>query len=180
MPSNDDANTIGYETRFLISNEGRYPPIAWDVSKVQPAINGAITRFTMTQEQFDPAKDNAELMIADFYDSYVTPDLPTVEETVIVDNLEFVYPGMPTIRAGGGYKKFTLKKHVGDKLVDVTDSVWEPIFLNGDPEKLEYEFNENVCTIKCPPDYSLIGKTFDIVAQSGHNSKSITVEVISL
>ena len=30
MPSNDDANTIGYETKFLISNEGRYPPIAWN------------------------------------------------------------------------------------------------------------------------------------------------------
>ena len=26
MPSNMDTNTIGYDTKFLVSNEGRYPP----------------------------------------------------------------------------------------------------------------------------------------------------------
>ena len=181
MPSNDDANTIGYETKFLISNEGRYPPIAWNVSKVQPAINGNITRFTMTQEQFDPARDNAELMIADYYVSYVEPNLPEVEEPITVNDLEFVYSGMPTVRAGGGYKKFTLKEYIDEQLVDVMGDVhWSVDFSDGDPDKLEFSIEGNVFRVKCLPDYELIGKTFTITAESTYNSKSITVEVISL
>ena len=181
MPSNDDANTIGYETKFLISNEGRYPPIAWNVSKVQPAINGSITRFTMTQEQFNPAKDNAELMIADYYASYVEPDIPETEETPTVSDLEFVYSGMPAVRAGGGYKKFTLKERINDRLVDVRDDIeWSVNFPDGDETQLEFSIDNNICRVKCKPDYSLIGKTFNITAESANSSKSITVEVISL
>jgi hypothetical protein len=181
MPSNDDANTIGYETKFLISNEGRYPPIAWNVSKVQPAINGDITRFTMTQEQFDPSRDNAELMIADYYASYVEPDLPAVEEASAIRDWEFVYSGMPTVRAGGGYKKFTLQERIDDLLVDMTEDVeWFVDFPDGDLTKLEFSVDGNVFKVKCLPQYDLIGKTFTVTAQSAYNSKSITVEVISL
>ena len=181
MPSNDDANTIGYETKFLISNEGRYPPIAWNVSKVQPSINGSITRFTMTQEQFNPTKDNAELMIADYYESYVDPELPKVEDVPAVNHLEIVYSGLPTVRAGGGYKKFTLKERVGDELVDVAGTIeWDIIFPDGDKTNFVPLSNGDEFKVKCKPTYSLIGQTFDVVAKSEYGSKSITVEVISL
>lgn len=185
MPSNDDTNTIGYETKFLISNEGRYPPIAWNVSKVQPAINGAVTRFTMTQEQFNPSKDNAELMIADYYDSYIEPELPNVEETPTVNNLEIVYSGMPTVRAGGGSKKFTLKERSGESLIELADDVakgivWDIIFPDGDKTDFNLKPDGKMCTVKCDLNYSLVGKTFEIVAKSAYGSKSVTVEVISL
>lgn len=181
MPSNDDANTIGYETKFLISNEGRYPPLAWNVSKVQPSLNGAITSFTMTQEQFNPAKDNAELMIADYYDSYVEPEVLEVEEIPTVSDLEIVYSGKPAVRAGGGYKKFTLKARVDGKLIDTVDDVeWGIDFSDGDPTKLECSVADNVFKVKCVNDYSLIGKTFTITATSEYSSKSIIVEVIGL
>lgn len=180
MPSNDDANTIGYETKFLISNEGRYPPLAWNVSKVQPSINGAITSFTMTQEQFDPAKDNAELMIADYYDSYVEPEMPEVGEVPTVSNLEIVYSGKPAVRAGGGYKKFTLKTRSGDDLVDTTGHVEWDVDFGDNKDKLEYSVKDNTFKVKCLNDYSLIGATFTITATSAHSSKSIVCEVISL
>ena len=197
MPSNDDANTIGYETKFLISNEGRYPPIAWNVSKVQPAINGAITRFTMTQEQFNPLKDNAELMIADYYESYVEPSLPDANEHLaesvtwsmnnssMARDLEIVYSGMPTVRAGGGYKKFTLKEREGDDLVELTDDIandikWDIVFSDGDKTNFELVPDGKICKVKCKSDHSLIGKTFSIIANSTYGSKSVTVEVISL
>ena len=34
LPTNKDTQTIGYNQRMLISDEGRYPPIAWQVSKI--------------------------------------------------------------------------------------------------------------------------------------------------
>lgn len=180
MPSNDDANTIGYETKFLISNEGRYPPLAWNVSKVQPSMNGAITNFTMTQEQFNPAKDNAELMIADYWDSAVEPEVLESEEVPTIDNFEITYSNSPSVKAGGGYKKFLLKERIGDKLVDVTDKVEWDVNFDGNEDRLECSFKDNVFKVKCKPDYSLIGKTFTITATSKHSSKSIIVEVISL
>ena len=181
MPSNDDANTIGYETKFLISNEGRYPPLAWNVSKVQPSINGSVTSFTMTQEQFDPAKDNAELMIADYWDSAVEPEVLEIEETPTFSDFEITYSGKPAVRAGGGYKKFVLKKRVDGDLIDTKEEVkWSIDFSNGDSAQLEYIAADNVFKVKCKPNYSLIGKTFTLTATSKHSSKSIVVEVISL
>lgn len=180
MPSNDDANTIGYETKFLISNEGRYPPLAWNVSKVQPSINGSVTSFTMTQEQFNPAKDNAELMIADYYDSYVEPEISEVEEVPTLSDLEIVYSGKPAVRAGGGYKKFTLKTRVDDKLIDAAENIKWDVDFGDNQDKLECSYKDNAFKVKCVNDYSLIGKTFTITATSAHSSKSIVCEVISL
>ena len=182
MPTNSDTHTIGYETRMIISSEGRYPPIVWDVSKIHPAINGAITRFTMTQEQFDPSRDDAELMIADYWERTITPELPKIEETVVVNNLELVYSGTPTVRAGGGYKKFALKRYDGDQLIDVDGTItWSINFASGDIDKLHTTITEeNAYKVKCDDDYSLVGKTFEIIAESEYGSKSITVEVISL
>ena len=189
MPSNKDTNILTYNTRMLVSNEGRYPPIAWKISKVQPSVVYNTVRFTMTQEQFNAAVDDAELMIADYKKSYVEPELPELEEITVqhgVDtysikqNLEIVYSGKPAVRAGGGYKKFTLKTYVDGKLVDVTEDVEWSIDFDGHEDKLECAVQDGIFKIKCINDYSLIGKTFTLTAESKHSSKSIIVEVTSL
>lgn len=181
LPTNDDTRTMMYDTKFLIGDEKRYPPIAWKISKIQSSLNGDVTRFTMTQEQFNPATDNAELMIANYWQSAVEPEIKETEETPTFSDLEIVYSGQPAVRAGGGYKKFTLKTRVDGKLVDATGDVkWDIDFSDGDPKKLEYSVKDNVFKVKCMPDYSLIGKTFTVTATHEHSSKSIIVEVISL
>ena len=181
LPTNDDTRTIMYDTRFLIGDPERHPQIAWQVSKVQPSLNGAITRFTMTQEQFNAATDNAELMIANYYENKVEPELPELEEVPTISDFEITYSGKPAVRAGGGYKKFTLKSRVDGKLVDATDAVeWSVDFPDGDSKKLETSIADNVIKIKCVNDYSLIGKTFTINAKLNKSSKSIVVEIISL
>lgn len=181
LPTNDDSRTIMYDTKFLIGDEKRYPPIAWKTSKIQSSLNGAITNFTMTQEQFNSATDNAELMIANYYEGSVEPEV--VEKVEIINSstdLEIVYSGKPAVRAGGGYKKFTLKERVNDCLVDVVDPVEWSVSFSGNVDKLEYTTANNVFKVKCLNDYSLIGQTFTIVAKTAHSSKSIIVEVISL
>lgn len=181
MPSNKDTNILTYNTRLLVSNEGRYPPIAWKISKVQPSVVNDTVRFTMTQEQYNAATDDAELMLADYRKSYVQPETPELEEVLTVSDLEIAYSGKPVVRAGGGYKKFTLKTRINGQLVDPEDEVeWSIAFPDGDPEKLIQSKEGNVLKIKCTNDYSLIGKTFTITAESTHSSKSIIVEVVSL
>ena len=181
LPTNDDSRTLGYDTKMLVGDTKRYPPIAWKVSKIQDSLNGDKTFFTMTQEQFNPATDNADLMIANYWQSAVEPEVIEIEEIPTFSDLEITYSGSPAVRAGGGYKKFTLKTRVDGRLTDIKEEVkWGVDFSNGDPAQLECIASDNVFKIKCRPDYSLIGKTFTVTATSKHSSKSIVVEVVSL
>lgn len=180
MPTNNDTRTIAYDTKFLISEPGRFPPIAWKISKIFNSFNGDITRFTMTQEQFNPATDNAELMIADYYESAVEPEVLEAEETPTVSDFEIVYSGKPAVRAGGGYKKFILKERVDGKLIDPDRNIEWSVDFQGNEEKLQCSVSDNTFKVKCVNDYSLIGKTFVVKATSEYSSKSIIVEVISL
>ena len=180
MPSNNDTNILTYNTRMLVSNEGRYPPIAWKISKVQPSVVNDTVRFTMTQEQYNASTDNVELMIADYSKSYVEPELPMDEEMVSIEDLVITCAGAPAVRAGGGYKKFTLKSRINGELVDVTDIVEWNIDFQGNEDKLSPAIDGNVFKVKCVNDYSLIGKTFTITAKSSNSSTSVVAEVISL
>ena len=181
IPTNDDSRTVGYDTKFLISEPGRYPPLAWKVSKVAPSLNGGITKFTMTQEQFDPTRDNAELMIGNYHESSVDPVLPAPEEAPTISDLEITYSGKPAVRAGGGYKKFTLKQRIDGKLIDVTEDVEWSVDFGKNNDQLECPSKDGIFfKVKCQNDYSLIGKTFTITATTKHSSKSLIVEVTSL
>ena len=180
MPSNDDTNMLTYNTRMLVSNEGRYPPIAWKISKVQPSVVSDTVRFTMTQEQYNASIDNADLMIADYNKFNVTPEVVVPNENQDDTNLEITYSGSPAVRAGGGFKKFVAKSIVDGKSVSPTDVVkWEFDF-GEHSDKFETSIEDNVFRVKCMPDYSLIGKTFTITASNNDGSKSLSVEVISL
>ena len=180
LPTNDDARTIVYDTKFLKSSEGRYPPLRWTITKIEDTAVEGISMFTLAQDQFDSAKDNAELMIANYYDSYVEPEVLETEEIPTVSDLEIVYSGSPVVRAGGGYKKFTLKERIDGKLVDASDVKWSIDFQDGGLDKLENSVKDNVFKVKCLPFYDLVGKTFMITAESKYSSKSLIVEVVSL
>jgi hypothetical protein len=169
-----------YDQRFLLGDKRRYPPLAYKVSKVSPSMNGDIVQFTMTQEQFSASLDNVEEMIGGYYSSTIIPELPETEEVPTVSDLEITYSGSPAVRAGGGYKKFTLKARVDGELVDVTDDVEWSVDFGGNEDKLECSVQDNIFKVKCVNDYSLIGNTFTVTAESEHSSKTIIVEVTSL
>lgn len=181
VPNNDDSRTIMYDQRFLLGDGKRYPPLAYKVSKVSPSMNGDIVTFTMTQEQYSASLDNFEEMIGGYYSSTISPEVPELEETPTVSDLEITYSGKPAVRAGGGFKKFTIKSRIDGKLVDCTEEVnWSIDFPDGDSTQLETSATDNTFKVKCKPDYSLIGKTFTITATTKNSSKSLICEVISL
>jgi len=180
MPSNNDTNILTYNTRLLVSNVGRYPPIAWKISKVQPSVVNDTVRFTMTQEQYNAATDDAEQMIADYRKSYVEPELPETEEIPTVSDLEIVYSGKPAVRAGGGFKKLTLKSRVDGELVNTSGDIEWSVDFGGNEDKLELSIQDNIFKAKCVNDYSLIGKTFTVTATTKYSSKSLIMEVTGL
>ena len=180
LPTNDDTKTIQYDTKFLKSSIGRYPALKWTITKIEDSAVDGISMFTMAQTQFDPAKDNCDLMIADYWESAVEPELPELEEVPTVSELEIVYSGSPSVRAGGGYKKFRLQERIDDSLVDVTGNIEWDVDFGENKDKLTCSVQDNVFKVKCINDYSLIGKTFIIIAKCEHNSKSLIVEVTSL
>lgn len=181
LPTNDDTKTILYDTKFMKSSEGRYPPLVWKVSKIEDTATDGISRFTMTQEQFNPSTDNANLMIADYWESAVEPELLETEEVPTVSDLEIVYSGKPAVRAGGGYKKLALKSRIDDKLIDTVDDIeWSIDFPDGDVAQLETSEVDNILKVKCKPDYSLIGKTFTVTAKTKYSSNTLIMEVVSL
>lgn len=181
VPTNSDTKTILYDTKFLKSEAGRMPPLAYKVSKIEDTATIGITKFTMTQEMYDPAKDNAELLIGNYYLQNVQPEILETEEIPTVSDLEITYSGKPAVRAGGGFKKFSLKSRIDGKLVDCTEEVsWSIDFSDGDSAQLETSAAGNIFKVKCKPDYLLIGKTFTITATTKYGSKSLICEVISL
>lgn len=181
VPNNDDSRTIMYDQRFLLGDGKRYPPLAYRVSKVSPSMNGDIVSYTMTQEQYSSSLDSFEHMIGGYYASTIEPEIPEAEEIPTVSDLEITYSGKPAVRAGGGYKKFSLKSRIDGKLVDCTEEVsWSIDFPDGDSEQLETSAVDNTFKVKCKPDYLLIGKTFTITATTKYSSKSLIVEIASL
>lgn len=180
VPTNDDTKTILYDTKMLKSSPGRYPPLRWTITKVEDTATEGISKFTLAQDFFNPATDNAELMIANYYESAVEPELPETEEVPTVSDLEIAYSGSPAVKAGGGYKKFTLKSRIDGKLTDCADGMEWAIDFDGNEDKLESISDGNIFKVKCINDYYLIGKTFTITATTKYSSKSLIVEVASL
>ena len=180
LPTNDDTKTIQYDTKFLKSSPGRYPALKWTITKIEDTATEGISKFTMAQTQFDPAKDNCDLMIADYYESAVEPICSKEEESQSTTDFEIVYSGSPVVRAGGSYKKFTLKQRVNGELIDASGYIGWSINFGVNDDKLIYLVQDNIFKVKCTNDYSLIGKTFIIAANTENSSTSVVVEVASL
>lgn len=192
LPTNSDTKTILYDTKFLKSSQGREPALKWTVTKIEDTAVKGITKFTLAQTQFDPSKDDLENGIAD-YKEFTVKQNPEKDDEM--SNIEITYSGAPTVKAGGGYKKFCLKElangdlvnveenikwYIGEEHVNVDgDSVYN-VKIGGNEESLECDVNGNVFKVKFPNDYSLIGSTFTITATTQNDSKSIVVEVVSL
>lgn len=176
-PTNNDIQTLGYNQRVMISDEGRYPPICWQCSKVDSTTPIGITKFKFTQELFDPIHDNAELMLCDYYSSPIEPEDSDIS-TEIQSTAVITYSGTkPTIKVGGSWKTFTSVFDTDN----VTVEKWLISDDNGDVSADDYiiEYNNNQLKIKVAQNYYLIGRTLVIQVIGSDNSKGeLKVEVI--
>ena len=175
VPTNSDTIKIGYNQRFIISDPKRYPPIVYQVSKCEDTQPHGLTTFKFTQETFDPAHDNAELGICNYYDTPITPEVPD-PSTELQQTATITYSGTkPTVKVGGSAKTFTAVF----KDESTTVSKWTVSDENGDISgntNYTIEYIGNQMKLKVAQNYNLIG-TVLIVQVIGSDSSTAEVEI---
>lgn len=179
LPTNSDSLTIGYNKRFIISDERRYPPIVYQVSKIEDTQPIGLTTFKFTQETFDPTHDNAELMICNYYDSEITPSVPSAEPSPI-NTFTIKHNGTKSsVKVGGSEKIFTAQLPE-DNHFDIKWSVFDGV--NTYTETFgDYTIttDDRTMKLKVAAKYDLVGTVLTIKAQCADGSMGeIQVEVI--
>lgn len=179
VPTNIEVNTISYDTRFLISNEGRLPPLAWKVTAIKDMGPVGLTRFCLSQDLYNDTKDNPELMIADYFASEIEPT-PTEPEVELAGEAAITYNGSkPTVKVGGSWKVFTPAFSNTDAVV----SKWTVSDENGDisaNDNYIIERDGELLKLKVVLDYNLVGSVLIIqLIGSDSSTAELKVEVVS-
>ena len=179
LPTNYDTLTIGYNQRFLISDPQRRPCLAWTTSKIEDTTPIGLTKLKFTQETFDPIHDNAELMLANYYDSPIEPEVSD-KEAEIKSTAAITYNGTaPTIKVGGSYKVFTPMFSSETVSVDKWMISDENGDISADTANYTIAYDGEKLKLKVALNYYLIGKVLiiQVVGTDGSIAEQ-SVEVI--
>ena len=175
MPTTSDSALIGYNQRFLISDERRATPLAWEVSKIEDTQPFGIVKLKMKQTTFDAVHDNADLMLASYYADGIEPTEPDVEQE-LSGTATISYSGTkPTIKVGGSYKTFTPVFSIEGTTV----TKWLISDENGDisgDTNYTIERDDELLKLKVSQNYYLIGKVL-IVQCVGSDGSTAQVEI---
>jgi hypothetical protein len=178
MPTTSDSVMIGYNQRFLISDERRSTPLVWETSKIEDTQPFGITKLKMKQTTFDEIHDNADLMLANYYGNNIEPTEPEVE-VELSGTASITYSGTkPTIKVGGSQKVFTPVFSVEGTTVDK----WLVSDENGDisgDTNYTIEYVGEQLNLKVAQNYNLIGTVLIVqVVGSDGSTAEVSVEVI--
>ena len=178
MATNADTQLIDHNQRFLISDTGRKTPLCYGVGNIVDTMPLGITKFVLSQKTFDPIHDNAELMLAGYYEGNIEP-VETDTEIELLGTAAISYSGaFPTIKVGGSFKTFTPAFSTEGVMVDkwlISDengsiSSNENYIIERDGESLK---------LRVALNYNLIGTILivQVVGSDGSNAE-LNVEVI--
>ena len=162
----------------MITDPRRTIPLVWTVSKIEDSTPFGLTELKFTQETYSPTLDNKELMICNYYDSPIEPEVPNIEEE-LKGTAAITYNGTkPTVKVGGSYKIFT--PAFSDETVTV--GKWVISDGNGDiSDNTNYiiERDGELLKLKVALNYNLIG-TVLIVQLIGSDGSvaEVSVEVV--
>ena len=162
----------------MITDPRRTIPLVWTVSKIEDSTPIGITELKFTQETYNPTLDNKELMICNYYDSSIEPEIPNIEEE-LKGTATITYSGTrPTIKVGGSYKIFT--PAFSDESVTVTK--WTISNENGDisgDTNYTIEYDGDKLKLKVGLNYNLIGTVLIVQLMGSDGSiAEQSVEVI--
>ena len=186
MATNAETQTIGHDQKFLISDVGRMPPLCYSVSTINDSMPKGITKFVVSQSTFDPNHDNAELMLANYYSTELTPT-ESIKDFEVGSNFEISYNGAkPTIKVGGSPKVFTAQlpdNNHFDVKWSLSDgaNTYEGSYENDVLTFGEYMITteDRVMTVQAYNDYNLIGTILTISAECADGSAgTVQVEVV--
>lgn len=179
MATNTDTQTIRPGQRFLISDEGRTPPLCYDVATITDTMPIGVTKFVISQGTYDATHDNAELMLANYYDSTVEPE-ESDPEIELIGTAAITYNGTkPTIKVGGSYKVFTAAFSDENVAVDkwlVSDENGD---ISADTSNYTIEYDGNQMKLKIALNYELIGTVLIVqVIGTDGSAAEVRMEVV--
>jgi hypothetical protein len=176
MSTNADTQLIDHNQRFLISDYGRKTPLCFGVGNIVDTMPIGITKFVLSQQTFDPAHDNADLMLANYYDTSAEPTEPDIEQE-LSGTASIAFSGTkPTVKVGGSYKTFTPVFSVEGTTVAkwlVSDENGD---VGGDTENYTIEYEDELLKLRVSQNYYLIGKIL-IVQCVGSDGSSAQLEI---
>ena len=178
--TNSDTQTLRYGQRLLISDKGRMPPLCYGIGDIVDTRPIGLTKFVLSQNTFDAMHDNAELMLANYYDSNVEPE-DSKQDIETSGTVDITYNGtQPTVKVGGSYKVFTAAFSNENVSVDK----WLVRDANGDiladTSNYTIEYLDKQMKLKVALNYELIGTVLTIKVIGTDGSVAETrVEVIS-
>ena len=184
-PTNLETQTIGYNTRFLISSEGRFPPLAWKVTRINDVGPIGLTRMCLSQDLFNDSVDDADLMIANYKSSEIKPIQPATPTPT--NDIVITYNGnKPTVRVGSqkvftanlsDENHFDIKWSISDGVNTYSSSYDNTTMTYGDYTMIT---TDRTLTLKVAQNYDLVATVLTITAESADGSIGENkVEVIS-
>ena len=179
MATNADTQTLKHGQRLLISDEGRMPPLCYEVGDIVDTRPLGLTKFIISQTTFDAIHDNAELMLANYFDSNVEPEESDVI-TEIFGTAAITYNGTkPTVKVGGSYKVFTAAFSNENAVVDKWLISDENGDISTDTDNYTIEYLDKQMKLKIAQNYELIGKVLIVqVVGSDGSTTEVKMEVI--
>lgn len=178
LPSTLTTSTIYYDQRFLISDK-RPIPISWYVTKVEDSTPFGITKLTLKQDFFNPSRDNAELMIADYYKDNITLEDVSEKDIKVQSvsaHIDISSWNSPKIVIGSKFSKMLGMFKSGNETLDMK-GVWSTDISEEDIDKFSIETDDTSLLIKCERDYSLVGKVITITFSDETGTYSTTQEI---
>ncbi len=180
LPTTPYTQTLSYNQRVIICDDGRNVPIVWELSKVLDTIPIGITRLTFKQVMADMQRDCGKYGLASWCPNKENIDTkldvcktcPIKEPEYIDAGLEMPLPELPRgkiiyngkdakLRVGGSAKTFTSMfwDDLQEKYVE-HKSTWKLSYMDGETLIcsiiLNYNAGLNVnLSSDCPPDIIL-------------------------
>lgn len=179
MSTNADTQLIDHNQRFLISDYGRKTPLCFGVGNIVDTMPIGITKFVLSQQTFDPAHDNADLMLADYYASNVEPTEPDIEQE-LSGTASITFSGTkPTVKVGGSYKTFTPVFSMEGTTVAKWFISDENGDISGDTDNYTIEYVGELLKLKVAQNYNLIGRVIIVqVVGTDGSTAEVSVEVV--
>lgn len=179
LPANNDTFTINYNHRFMITDSRRPTPLVWAVSKVEDSTPIGLITLKFTQETYSPTLDNKELMLCNYYNSPIEPEIPDVE-TELKSTAAITYNGTaPTVKVGGSYKVFTPIFSDESVIVDKWTISDENGDISADTENYIIKYDGQKLKLKVAQNYLLIKKVLIVqVFGSDGSTAELKVEVV--
>ena len=178
MPTTNDSAMVSYNQRFLISDERRSVPLAWETSKIEDTQPFGVTKLKMKQTTFDESHDNADLMLANYYQGAVEPTESGAEQEPS-GYAAINYSGTkPTIKVGGSWKTFTPVFNQENTTVDKWFVSANGIDITGDTNYIMERDGEKL-KLKVSQNYNLINTVLIVkVVGTDNSAAELKVEVI--